>query len=175
MPKAKARNYVVVTNRGYGNALKGIKIYFEGKKPKALKNDGRITFGKHILQILRGRFGERQRWIITVATDAVTTEYGIVRVRTSQKLLARMNKENWDRSRDIKNDIVQRFFSDVFPSHFTSQTTTTYVPGTLAASMSPKIIPRLSTEDKEALNRFLPDYVAAEAVGTVQKLQATAH
>jgi hypothetical protein len=175
MPNAKARNHVVVTNRGYGNALKGIKIYFEGKKPKALKNDGRITFGKHILQILRARFGARQRWIITVATDAVTTEYGIVRVRTSQKLLARMNKENWDRSRDIKNDIVQRFFSDVFPSHFTSQTTTTYVPGTLATSMSPKIIPRLSTEDKEALNRFLPDYVAAEAVGTVQKLQATAH
>lgn len=174
MSSAKTRNYVIVTNRAYGNALKGTRIYFEGKRPKALNVDGRITFGKHILQMLRSRFGERHRWIITPNTDSITTEYGVVRVRTSQKLLARMNKENWDRSRDIKNDIVQRFFSIVFPSHFTSQTTSTYVPGTLAGIVNPKMIPRLSNEDKEAVNAFLPEYVASEAVGAVQKLQATA-
>lgn len=174
VPKRKPRSYVVVTNTSYGSALKGTRIYFEGKRPKALKDDGRITFGKHILQLLRKTFGDRNRWIITATTDSVTKEYGIVRVCTSQKLLGRMSKENWDRSRDIKNDIVLRFFSIAFPSHFTEPTTSTYVPGTIAGIVSPSMVPRLSSEDKQALNAFLPDYVAAEMVGTVQKLQATA-
>jgi hypothetical protein len=171
--KAPKKNYVVVSNRNYGNALKGTKIYFEGKRPKGLKDDGRINLGKHILAALGKKF-DKFRWIITPDTDSITTEYGIVRVRTSQDLLKRMGKENWDRSADIKNDIVRRFFSIAFPLHFDAPTTSTYVPGTLASIVDPKIVPRLSTQDKEALAAFLPDYVAAEAVGTVQKLQATA-
>jgi hypothetical protein len=174
MAKPKRPDFVIVTNRSYGSALKGAKIYFEGKKPNALKEDGRITFGKHILQIIRAKFGERARWIITTVTDSVDKEYGVVRVRTSLKLLNRMNKENWDRSRDIKNDIVQRFFSSAFPSQFTANATTTYVPNTLATLISLKMVPRLSMGDKEALNAFIPEYVASEAIGTVQKLQATA-
>src|ERR1700687_1525068 len=105
----KPRDHVIVSNRGYGQSLKGTPIYFEGAQPKALRDDGRITFGKHILETLKNKF-DRFRWIITLEDDSITVERGIVRVRTSRRLLARMNKENWDRSRDIKNDIVARFF-----------------------------------------------------------------
>lgn len=169
----KNPGYVVVTSKSYGNALKGARIYYEGKRPKALKNDGTIQFGKHILETLKKKF-PKFRWIITPETDSITTEYNIVRVRTSLELLKRMNKENWDRSRDIKNDIVRRFFSIAFPLQFKSPTTPTYVPGTLAGLLHPQMIPKLSGADKEALSKFLPEYVAAEAVGTVQKLQASA-
>lgn len=176
--KAKAKkkakhNYVVVTSRSYGKALRGVQIHFEGKRPSTLRDDGSITFGKHILEALTSKFKKFQ-WIITEKTDSISTTYGIVRVRTSQQLLERMRKENWARSRDIKNDIVQRFFSATFSDHFSSSSTSVYVPGTLAYIVGPDIVPRLSIKDKEALSAFLPNYVAAEAVGTVQKLKATA-
>jgi hypothetical protein len=170
---AAAKDYVIVSNRSYGKALKGTRVYFEGKRPQGLKDDGSITFGKHILEALGAVF-ERFRWIITAKTNSVTTEYGIVRVRTSLGLLRSMNAENWARSRDIKNDIVRRFLSATFPTHFADPPTATYVPGTLSSIVKPEIVPRLTTADKEALAAFLPEYVATEAVGTVSKLKATA-
>jgi hypothetical protein len=169
----KPRNFIVVTTKSYGNALKGTRIYFEGKRPKGLKDDGSISFGKHTLEALKRKF-DRFRWIITEETDSIREERGIVRVRTSRGMLGRMGRENWDRSRDIKNDIVRRFFSIAFPDHFEAPNTRTYVPGTIAAVMDPNIVPRLSSEDKEALASFLPDYLASESIGTVQKLKASA-
>src|SRR5437016_2128757 len=79
--------YVAVTNRGYGKALKGTKIYYEGKKPKGLNKDGSISFGKHILETLKGKFGDKFRWIITEQEDSIKSTYNIYRVRTSQKTL----------------------------------------------------------------------------------------
>ncbi len=80
--KAKTAEYVIARNNAYGNKLKGTKIYFEGKRPSGLKDDGMISFGKHILELL-GRKYDRFRWIITEETDSITTERGIVRVRTT--------------------------------------------------------------------------------------------
>lgn len=125
-------NFVKVTSKRYGKALKGIRIYFEGRKPKQLKQDGSIQFGKHILELLRRQFGDNVRWIITPNTDNITKEYGIWRVRTSERFLGAMFKELFERSRDIKNDIVRRFFSTTFPSHFAAIQAAAYVPGTLS-------------------------------------------
>jgi Domain of unknown function (DUF4263) len=172
MPKIK-QNFVVVTNRSYGKALKDKRIYYEGKRPKSLKPDGRIVFGKHILEAVRRVLGDRARWIITDNVDSITTEYGVVRVRTSQRLLGKMSSENFARTADIKNNIVQRFFSTHFPSHFSDPVGNVYVPGSLARLVSKSIVPRLTSEDKKALNDFLPDYIAAESIGSVRTLQAT--
>ena len=124
LPKAKEKkskrktkkNYVVVSNSSYGKALKGQRIYFEGKRPPRLSDDGRITFGKNILETLGKKFGERFRWIITEDKDEITVKYGITYVRTSQALLNRMFSENFERSREVKNDIVQRRFFSAFPT-----------------------------------------------------------
>lgn len=171
--KKQPEKFIAITSKSYGKALRGVRVYYEGKRPNGLKDDGSIQFGKHILETLGKKF-KRFRWIVTQETDSVSKGYGITRVRTSQKLLSRMSKENWDRSRDIKHDIVRRFFASAYPAHFKAPTTATYVPGSLSAILGPDMMARLSTEDKEALNAFLPDYVASEAVGMVQKLQATA-
>lgn len=181
MPQKKARkqkpaarkNYVTVTNRSYGSALRGIRIYFEGGRPKGLSSDGRINFGKHILEALTRMF-PRFRWIITRATDSIDIERGIARVRTSQQLLGRMGKEEWSRRTDIKNDIVRRFFASAFPQHFTSSSTPTYVSGTLARTLAPEIVPRLSTADRDALTAFLPAFIASESVGSVNLLKVSA-
>lgn len=164
---------VTVTNRSYGSTLKGTKIYYEGKKPKALKKDGTIPFGKHILEALKRKFGDKKfRWIITETQDSITTERNIVRVRTSQQTLKRMNASLWDRTRDIKNDTVSNFFSIIYPSHFEHNEVPVYVPGTLAGMLDGKILPRLSGEDRGAMNKFLPEFIASESLNTVNLLKA---
>lgn len=169
-PKAK---FVVVTSRSYGSALKGTKIYYEGKKPKALKKDGTIPFGKHILEALKRKFGnEKFRWVITQTQDSITTERNIVRVRTSQQTLKRMSSSLWGRTRDIKNDTVSSFFSIVYPLHFEHNEVPVYVPGTLAGVLDGKILPRLSGEDRESMNKFLPGFIASESLNTVNLLKA---
>src|SRR5437879_2743492 len=87
--KQTPRNYVVVAARFYGKNLKGTRIYFEGKRPAALRNDGSIKLGKHILETLGHKFS-KFRWIITPSEDSIRTERNIVRVRTSQAMLQRM-------------------------------------------------------------------------------------
>ncbi len=170
--KKAAKDYVVVSNKAYGNRLKGTKIYFEGPKPVKLRIDGSIKFGKHILEILGTKFNNF-RWIITSATDSIETKYGVTKVRTSARLLGRMYKEEWDRNRDIKNGIVRRFFSLAYPLEFTDTEAPPYVPGTLAGMIDANMIPRLSAEDRDALRAFLPDFIATESVGMVNALKAT--
>jgi hypothetical protein len=164
--KAK-KNYVVVSNSSYGKALKGLRIYFEGKRPTRLSDDGRITFGKNILETLGKKFGERFRWIITEEKEEITVKYGITYVRTSQALLNRMFGENFARSREVKNEIVQRRFFYAFPMHFTTPPPSAYLPGSLAKILSPDILPKLSSEDKEAVNQILPEFLKAEAMSSI--------
>jgi len=167
------KDYVTVTNRSYGAALRGTKIYFEGARPRGLSSDGRISLGKHILEALTRTF-PRFRWIITRADDSIEMQRGIVRVRTSQGLLSRMGKEEWSRRADIKNDIVRRFFAAAFPQHFATTSAPIYVSGTLARVLAPNILSRLSSEDRDALSRFLPAFIASESVGSVNLLKASA-
>ena len=177
MPKAKKKSakskrktkkdYVVVSNSSYGKALKGQRIYFEGKKPRRLSDDGRITFGKNILETLGKKFVERFRWIITEDKDEITVKYGITYVRTSQALLNRMFGENFERSREVKNEIVQRRFFNAFPLYFTTPPPSAYVPGSIAKILSSDILPKLSSEDKEAVNQILPEFLKAEAMSSI--------
>lgn len=168
-----ARTYVVVKNRSYGKALQGTRIWWEGRRPSGLSDDGRINLGKNILELLSARF-DNFRWIITKDVDSITVERGIARVRTSQRSLSRMGGEHIERNRDIKNDIIRKFFSMAFADYFKDDAAPVYVPGTLAKTLHADIIKRLSGRDKEALNEFLPGYVSSESVGTVNKLKATA-
>lgn len=162
---------VKVTSKSYGHKLRGILIYYEGKRPKGLKKDGTIKFGKHVLETLQGRFGPKFRWIVTTDRDSIEQKYGIQRVYTSLRLLSRMDAELWDRTRDIKNDIVRRFFSIAYPTEFKS-TTTVYVPGTIAKILSPDIAKKLSSEDREAVQNFLPNFLASESMKSVNLLKA---
>jgi hypothetical protein len=85
-----------------------------------------------------------------------------------------MGSEQFDRNRDIKNDIIRKFFSNRFSDYFKEAATAVYVPGTISKMLSIEMIPRLSSQDKEALNAFLPDYISSESLGTVNKLKAKA-
>lgn len=166
-------HYVEITNGMYGKALKGTKIHYEGKKPDSLKPDGAISFGKHILELL-GKHFKKFQWIITADTNSIQHTYGVDRIRTSIKTLNKMYQENIARSRDIKLDIVSEFFSIAYPGIFTATPKAVYTPGTFAKMLKPGLAARLSPDDKEALNKFLPEYIAAESYSSVNLLKASA-
>lgn len=171
--KKKKIRFVVVKNKSYGENLRGTRIYYEGKKPKQLQKDGRITFGKHILEFLKRRLPKSQ-WIITPETDSIETSHGKYKVRTSLRLLGRLNSSLFERTRDIKNDLVRRRFAAAFPTQFSGEDTMVYVPGTIGATLRPEVLPRLSAEDRDALKNLLPDFLASESIGTVNLLKAEA-
>ncbi|MDR3643343.1 MAG: hypothetical protein P4L74_07015 [Candidatus Doudnabacteria bacterium] len=110
-------NWAVISNRWYGNSLIGTKVFYEGKRPKRLKEDGSSNFGKPILELLKRKF-KKFWWIITPENDSIKIERGIVRVRTSVKLLARMDEEQRSRTTDIRHDIINKMFSVAFPLEF---------------------------------------------------------
>ena len=85
-----------------------------------------------------------------------------------------MNREYWDRTRDIKNDIIKRFLSIVFPTVFEADAGAVYVPGTLARLLTNDISEKLSSEDREAVHNFLPAFIAAESIKSVNLLKAAA-
>lgn len=166
-------SYIEITSPMFGKALKGVKIHYEGKKPDSLKPDGTISFGKHILETLSKNYKKFQ-WIITADTNSIHVSYGITRVKTSIKTLNKMYQESFARSRDIKLDIVSDFFSIAYPGAFASSPKATYSAGTFAHIIKPGLTARLSPEDKEAINKFLPEYIAAESYSSVNLLKATA-
>jgi len=171
--KKNQLKFVTVSSKSYGAALKGMRIYYEGRKPKGLNKDGSIKFGKHILEALKSKF-KKFHWILTEETDDITEFRKIMRVRISRRLLAKMEEENWDRRRDIMNIIVRRFFYVTFPTYFTNPGTSIYVPGTIADIIKPDIVHSLSSEDKEAITNFLPSFLASEQAKAVSKLKAEA-
>lgn len=161
------KQYVVVSNSSYGRALRGLRIHFEGKKPSRLQDDGRIKFGKIILEILGKKFGPKFRWIITPETDSIDVKYGITQVRTSQRILDRMFSESFDRNRELNNEIVQRRFFNAFPSYFTTAPPSAYVPGSIAKILSGDVIKKLSSDDKEAFNKILPEFLKSETMSSL--------
>jgi hypothetical protein len=84
-----------------------------------------------------------------------------------------MNKEYWDLGRDIKNDIVRHIFATEFPEYYSSNDSVLYTPGTLSRIIKSEIIPTLSSDDKDAIINFLPDFIASESIGSVNLLKAT--
>lgn len=171
--KSPKIGYAVVKNKGYGKALIGTKIYFEGKKPKQIQKDGSVRFGKNILELLNKRFKDQKyHWILTKEEDSVRDERGILRFRTSLRLLDRMNGELYDRNRDIKNDIIKSQFSIIYPSYFESDVAPVYVPGQLSGILDKEIVPRLSSEDRQAVLDFLPAFLSTEALSSVNLLKA---
>lgn len=171
--KKAAKNYVKVSNTSYGKKLKGIKIYFEGKRPAGLKDDGKITLGKNILEILKRNFA-RFDWIITDDKNEIAVKYGITKVYTSTQTLGKLFTQSLERTRDVKEDIITRNFATLYPGHFTTVHAEKYKPGTIAALLKENVLNDLSAEDKDELNKFIPDYAAKESVSVVSVLNATA-
>lgn len=170
--KKATGKYVTVSNKGYGNALKGIKIFYKGKRPKNLKNDGSLTCGKHILEFLKKRYNKKFRWTIGTKIDGISTKHGTAYVDTSASTLKKITDALRDRTRDIKHDIVAATFSTAYPGVFPTSVVPVYTAGSLARTLSADVIPRMSVADRDAMNKFIPDFIATQALAKASVLNA---
>jgi hypothetical protein len=168
-PRAKS---ITVTSKSYGNALIGKKIFYEGERPKGLRDDGSFTFGKNILQLFGSKFSQF-KVILTKDTDSDTKKGNTREFRISQRTLTKLNGQKIARTGDIKNDILKRHFSTEYPTYFTAGGTPVYIAGAIANLVQPGILPKLSSEDRDALNEFIPDFLASEALSAVNLLKAS--
>lgn len=169
------RNYVVVTNKGYGGALKGTKIFFEGPRPTQLKDDGSFTLGKHILEALRAKFKDGNfALVLTKDTNSILTERGRRRVRLSMQTHSRHTKELWNRTRDVKLDIAATLLQSTYPEVFTGVARSPYVAGSLARTLNGSILTRLSSDDRDALNAFIPEFWKTESAQKINVLTSEA-
>lgn len=164
--------FVVVTSKSYGKYLKGTKIYFEGKLPSQLRKDGTIGFGKNILELIKRTY-PKFKWIITSDVDEIKLSYGIYRIKTSIRTIQRMQGESIDRTRDVKEDIILKTFSLIYPNSFKYEHAEKYKPGNISKILQENIINDLSSDDKDELNKFIPEYIAKESISTVNVLKAS--
>lgn len=164
----------------YGQSFYGKRIYFEGKKPAGLDvKTGKINLGKHILEILRSKFGDNYRLVISNSDDLIEVKKDankneIYWVKISQMSLSAMKDSSWEKTRDIKLDIVRHRFGLVFPDYFTEDFILPYVPGSLAHILKSTDVKRMSDKDKDAVREMLPDFVASESIKSVNLLKAEA-
>lgn len=170
----KQKKYIEVSSKSYGNNLKGTKVYYEGKRPKKLKDDGSFSFGKSILELLKNKFGSRFRLVLTKSTDSVKKEGTISVVRLSEKTLGKMYGESFSRRRDINIDIIQKMFGKSHPKLVDRKIKVLYTPGRFAGLLEGDVLGKLSSDDKDALNKFIPEYVALEPAAAANKLSAKA-
>lgn len=171
----KELRFVVVSNKGYGNRLKGQKIFFEGNQPpKGLREDGAFKFGKNILEILEDKFRKKFQLILTKDTDQVLKSNGINIVKISAKTLSKMNGEQFNRTRDIKLDILGKQFSVTHPLLVSKKGLNVYVSGRLSGILSKDIISKLSAGDRDALDKFIPDYLSMNPSAALATINAKA-
>jgi len=112
-------------------------------------------------------------WILTEDTKEIRKENGITKVRTSVKIVQKMYNQSYDRTRDVKEDIIKKTFSVIYPKSFSYGHAEKYKPGQIQEILNEDILNDLSADDKDALNKFIPNYIAKESVSVVNVLKAT--
>lgn len=179
-PKRLMKFVTIRKGSKYGQDFYGKRIYFEGKKPPGLDMEiGKISFGKHILETLRARFGDDFRFVISEKSNSVevkrnSKKSNIYWVRISQALLMSMNNDLREKNRDIKLDIVRHVFGIVFSEYFHKSVASPYVAGSLARILKKIDVKQMSDEDREAVREILPDFFASESIKSVNLLKAKA-
>jgi len=163
----KKLDYVIVDRKNWGKKLKGIKIFYEGERPSVLKDDGNITFGKYFLEVFQEKF-ETFEWIITKDKDEIHKEGQKYIIRTSLKTLRKLNSKSFGATHDIRVELLLNEISPLYPSKLASSSKSTYIPGSLSKSLSTSILTKLSEEDKEALDKFIPEYLSKESVASTK-------
>ena len=163
--KRRRRNFIPVTNKSYGNRFKGFKIYYEGVRPKLLKDDGSFRTGKTILESLSSKF---KRFEIILSKKSKIKKKGrSYSVYISTNDLNQIQPQLITRGRDLKQRVIAKKFAEVFPNYFKEDERLfnyekEMFSGVLAKNFMPTL---LSTNDRKAIADFIPRFIASGVAG----------
>lgn len=158
MGRQKKLRFIEITNKNYGKALQGVKVYYEGERPLKLKDDGTFTLCKNILEILKQNF-PNFKLIITSEEISIKKVRNCFEVRVNQKLLNKMYSVSINSYKDLKEDIIKNELSSYVPDGTQFQKKK-YIPGKLSLILNEEIIENLNQADRKSLDFFIPKYLS---------------
>ncbi|XVJ66911.1 MAG: DUF4263 domain-containing protein [Lacibacter sp.] len=171
MPKPKAKKTavkpieVVIKKPGYGKALIGIVVYFEGFenlitdengqiRPKMVDKLGAFPMGKNILESLTRTFKKFQLKISKIKSSSVKKVGDKYIVCLSDTDYTRMKSGVIDEIADVKNDIIRKRFSIIYPKYYKTSGSTLYRAGTLERIIPENGAVSLSLGDKARIRKL---------------------
>lgn len=165
MPKTKKKTAiklleVEIQKKGYGKNLLGKKVYFEGYEG-ALKTDdegitrlkfvdkqGAFTMGKNILESLERNLKKYKVIFSKKRLSSIKKRNGKFTVYIAESDYSKMKKDAIDENADVKNEIINRKFSVLYPKSFTKGSTSFYRSGTIERLVPENCKVSLSLGDK---------------------------
>lgn len=163
--KRQIRKFILVTNKSYGNRFKGYKIYYEGAKPKLLKDDGTFRAGKTILEFLSSKF---RRFNIIISKKSKIKKKGrFYNVYIATNDLNQIQSQLFTRGRDLKQRVIAKKLSEILPKYFKEdERLFNYEKGMFAGVLTKNFMPTiLSSNDRKAFGDFIPRFIASGIAG----------
>lgn len=158
----KTRKHIKITVKGYGRKWQGSKVHYIGARPKMIRDDGAFTSGKSILEALAARF---KKFELTLCNDKsrIQKKGKVYQVFLSIADLRQMNSALISRKKDATQRAISVTFATHFPKYFDEATRLfSYSDGLLAGVLTSSFMPsRLSKEDRVALGKFIPTFIAS--------------
>lgn len=163
--KRKRRKFILVTSRSYGNRFKGFKIYYEGERPKLLKEDGSFRTGKTILESLSSKFKKFRIILNNKSNIKRAGRFYDIHIAISDLKL--IYSQLFSRGRDLKQRVLAKKFAEIFPKHFKNdERLFNYEKGMFLGVLTRNFIPTiLSTDDRKAFNDFIPRFITSGVAG----------
>lgn len=168
--KHRRKKFILVSNKSYGNRFKGYKIYYEGAKPKLLKDDGAFRAGKAVLELLSSKF---KKFNIIISKKSKIKKRGkSYHIYISASDLDQIYTQLFNRERDLKQRVVAKKFSEIFPKYFKEEERLfNYEKGIFFGILTKNFMPTiLSTNDRKAINDFIPRFIASGVAGKSRSL-----
>lgn len=164
--KNNKMNFIRIAKKGYGKNLQNVKIYYTGSKPKSINQDGSFLFGKNILEYISSKF-KYFKLILVTGKSKVNKQGKTYSIFLSVSDLKQMQATFIGRNRDVKQKIIANKFSEIFPTYFKDNIPLfSYEKGLFKNILIKNFLPtRLSTEDREAFNNFIPIFIASGVAG----------
>lgn len=167
--KVKDEIRVTITKKGYGLKHMGTSVTYEGFKeslkevegvgimPKFVVKDGSFVVGKNILDSLLFVFGKDKfalKISKTAKTSTILKSKGKALVTLTFADLKRIQGQCLTETADIKNDVVVKQFSKLFPKHYKESTSSFYRAGSLERWIPADGNVALSIGDKERIRKL---------------------
>lgn len=167
--KPKDEIVVKITKKGYGLKHMGRDITYEGFKdnlkevegvgpmPKFVVKDGSFVVGKNILDSLLFVFGKDK---FTLKISKTAKESSVLKIKGKANVtltfadLKKIQEQCLTETADIKNDVVVKQFSKIFPKHYKETTSSFYRAGSLERWIPADGNVALSIGDKERIRKL---------------------
>ncbi len=149
---------VKIEKKGYGKALLGMLVKFEGfdtklledgrTLPKPVDKTGAFPMGKNILESLIRTLKKFELTISKERTSSIRKAGDKFNVVLSDTDYSKMKQDAIDENADIKNDIIRRKFCLLYPKQYKRSTSPLYRAGTLERIIPENGAVSLSVGDK---------------------------